>query len=85
MRSAKEVPSAFSAYHAVRRPRAQNIVETSQEVGQMYTFTDPRYGSDLTAIFEDMRTRFSCIWEHDLEKDAEEAEILFRRTLDAQV
>lgn len=85
VRTTRELPNAFAAYDAVRRPRAQKIVETSQEVGQLYTFTHPKYGSDLTAIVEDMRSRFNWIWEHDLEEDVKKADDLFKRASVTQV
>lgn len=65
----QDLQSAFSAYDSVRRPRAQKIVQTSQELGRMYACSDPRYGDDMGKIVENLNVRFLWIWEHDLEAD----------------
>ncbi|CAK7231332.1 hypothetical protein SBRCBS47491_007895 [Sporothrix bragantina] len=65
----RELPAAFAAYDEVRRPRAQKIVRTSQELGAMYACQDPQYGDNMGKIVKNLNERFLWIWEHDLEAD----------------
>lgn len=84
VRDAKHLPMAFQAYDAIRRPRAQKVVSTSQETGQLYSFTHPEAGEDMEKIVENLRRRFLWIWEHDLEKDLREGDQLLARLTTAE-
>lgn len=77
VRDAKHLPAAFRAYDAIRRPRAQKVVKTSQEAGELYSFSHPEVGDDMEKIVQNFRRRFLWIWEHDLEADLRESEQLF--------
>ncbi|OIW34329.1 FAD/NAD(P)-binding domain-containing protein [Coniochaeta ligniaria NRRL 30616] len=79
VRDAKQLPLAFKAYDSIRRPRAQKVVKTSQEAGQLYTFTHPEAGEDMEKIVQNFRQRFLWIWEHDLEQDLREGDELFAK------
>ncbi|KAH8895614.1 mannitol 1-phosphate dehydrogenase [Thozetella sp. PMI_491] len=69
----KHLPLAFHVYDSIRRPRAQKVVRTSQEAGQVYSFTHPETGEDMAKIAENLNQRFLWIWEHDLEGDIKKA------------
>lgn len=75
----RELPLAFQVYDYIRRPRAQKVVQTSQEAGQIYSFTHPELGEDMTRIVENLNRRFLWIWEHDLKEDVERADRMFRK------
>ena len=72
--SIKELPLAFQVYDSIRRPRAQKVVRTSQEAGQVYAFAHPGIGEDMVKVVENMNQRYLWIWEHDLAGDLEMAE-----------
>ncbi|ERS94854.1 hypothetical protein HMPREF1624_08751 [Sporothrix schenckii ATCC 58251] len=80
----QDLEAAFAAYDAVRRPRAQRVVQTSQELGAMYACSDPRYGDDMGKIVENLNVRFLWIWEHDLTADMETVCQLFREKKESQ-
>jgi salicylate hydroxylase len=68
----KQIPAAFKVYDALRRPRAQKVVQTSQELGKIYTMTHPEITS-MDTVVENLNHRFLWIWEHDLEGDLKTA------------
>jgi salicylate hydroxylase len=68
-----QIQAAFQAYDEIRRPRAQEVVRTSQEAGLIYTYQDPVIGSDIYKVAENLNKRFLWIWEHDLEADVKVA------------
>ncbi|CAK7202856.1 hypothetical protein SEUCBS139899_005583 [Sporothrix eucalyptigena] len=74
----KELSAAFAAYDAVRRPRAQRIVRTSQELGAIYACQDPHYGEDMGKIVKNLNERFLWIWEHDLGADMKSVRSIFK-------
>ena len=69
VRDAKDLPAAFEVYDSIRRPRAQKVVQTSQECGQIYGMIHPEIGDDMVKIAENLNERFLWIWEHDLKND----------------
>ncbi|RFU30413.1 hypothetical protein B7463_g5920, partial [Scytalidium lignicola] len=79
--SPQQLPTAFSVYDSIRRPRAQKVVQTSQEAGQLYTFTHPEYSDNMERIVENFSQRFLWIWKHDLEGDAKKAESMFKELM----
>lgn len=64
----KQIPAAFKVYDALRRPRAQKVVQTSQELGKIYTMTHPEI-TTMDSVVQNLNRRFLWIWEHDLEGD----------------
>jgi salicylate hydroxylase len=78
-----QLASAFQVYDAIRRPRAQAVVRTSQEAGDLYSFSHPEIGTDMDKIVENFQQRFLWIWEHDLEGDVRLAEQHFRALVSA--
>ena len=75
--SADQVVAAFESFDSVRRPRAQKIVVTSREAGDIYALKGDGTGRDLTDIIASLNTRFLWIWEHDLQRDIEMAKDKF--------
>lgn len=72
-----QLDAAFEVYDEIRRPRAQKVVKTSQEAGEMYVWRDPDIGSDMQKIVENANGRLHWIWKHDLKGDVRKAEEMF--------
>jgi salicylate hydroxylase len=45
--NASQVEAAFQVYDSIRRPCAQTVVRESLEVGSVYFFAHPNFGTDL--------------------------------------
>jgi salicylate hydroxylase len=75
--SASDIPAAFKAYDAIRRPRSQKVVSTSRACGLTYAFQGPA-GDDVEKIREELLVRYRWIWEEDMEKQAEQARAVLR-------
>ncbi|KAH8803538.1 putative salicylate hydroxylase [Xylogone sp. PMI_703] len=58
---------AFQAYDAICRPRAQRIITTSRECGDLLALRDPMIGDDKNLIIQNLQQRYSWIWEQDME------------------
>ncbi|KAI0842793.1 mannitol 1-phosphate dehydrogenase [Hypoxylon sp. FL0890] len=78
-RTRDDIESAFQAYDAVRRPRAQKVVITSYEAGLLYTWRHPGIEDNMDRIVENGNQRLHWIWQHDLEADIKTAENNFCR------
>ncbi|KAI1129772.1 salicylate hydroxylase [Nemania abortiva] len=69
--SCEEVPAAFQAFDAVRRPRCQRIVDSSRETGRiMCGRSDAR---DADALRETLKGRWDFIYNLDVERHKEDA------------
>jgi salicylate hydroxylase len=66
-----EIAAAFEAYNATRKERSQKLVTTSHQVAEIYEFQ--RAGDSVEEIEAALRDWYKWIWEHDLEKDLQEA------------
>lgn len=75
--SASDIPAAFKAYDAIRRPRSQKVVRTSREAGLTYAFQGPA-GGDVHKIGEELLGRYKWIWEEDMDSQAELAKAILR-------
>ncbi|OAQ64700.1 mannitol 1-phosphate dehydrogenase [Pochonia chlamydosporia 170] len=69
VRDVQEMEYAFGIYDSICRPRAQEIVRTSDETGRLYTMTHPECADDLVIILDNLSKRFQWIWTHDLQAD----------------
>lgn len=78
-KSNKELETVFEVYDSICRPRAQEIVRTSNETGHLYTMTHPDCGDDIAKIVANANQRFGWIWTHNLEADLSNAEEKFHR------
>ncbi|EXJ94475.1 hypothetical protein A1O1_02871 [Capronia coronata CBS 617.96] len=77
VRRTNEVESAIQVYDAIRRPRAQAVVQESRDVGMAYFFLHPDFGDDLKKITADANVRLPKIWFYDLDRDLKLAEDSF--------
>ncbi|KZT25789.1 FAD/NAD(P)-binding domain-containing protein [Neolentinus lepideus HHB14362 ss-1] len=62
----------LQAYERVRLPRAARQQVWAVRSGEVYDLESPM-GDDWARIGENLKERYRWIWEHDLEKDVEEA------------
>jgi salicylate hydroxylase len=79
VKSADQLENAFEAYDAIRRPRAQGMVQESLDVMVAYYLIHPKFGHDLQKITDEANRRLPLIWWHDLEADVATAEQHFAR------
>lgn len=75
--STDQLQHAFSVYDTIRRPRAQRVVQTSEEAGEMYVWNAPGIGHNMKKIVENANSRLHWIWQHDLREDIQKAETMF--------
>ncbi|KAM3069355.1 hypothetical protein ACMFMG_005461 [Clarireedia jacksonii] len=73
-----QVDAAFQVYDAIRRPRAQAVVQESYEVGTAYYLVHPDFSDDLQKITDEANSRLPKIWWYDLDGDVKKAEESFR-------
>lgn len=78
VRTESQLETAFAVFDGIRRPRAQRIVQTSQEAGDLCAFKAPGIGSDMKKIVENQSNRYLWIWLHDLDEDVKKAESEFK-------
>ncbi len=76
-----DVPNALAAYDQVRRPRAQRVVTTSRESGQLMSMQQPGVGDDVEKMRGKLETRMHWIWHRDLVAQNEEAIKLFEEAI----
>ena len=73
----QQIQTAIEIYDAIRRPRAQSVVQESRIVGDIYYLGYPGYGDDMQKITDEANVRLPAIWWYDLEKDVKKAEAMF--------
>lgn len=71
--NAEDLPKAFEAYDAVRRPRSQQVVRFSRAQGLACAFLGDGVGEDVTGLEKVTYDRYNCIWDEDLEEQLEKA------------
>lgn len=69
---ASDIPAAFRAYDAVRRPRSQKVVSTSRAAGATYAMHGQGL-DNLELIGEELLQRYKWIWAEDMNEQAERA------------
>ncbi len=74
VKDSDELNTAFKVYDGIRRPRAQKVVQTSDEAGHVYALDDPEAGSDREKVVANFRQRWLWIWTHDLAADVKKAQ-----------
>lgn len=77
--SADQLEATFEVYDSIRRPRAQKVVVTSLQAGNMYMWLDPEIGEDMNKIVANANQRFHWIWQHNIKADLQTAEDEFNR------
>jgi salicylate hydroxylase len=76
--SQKDIEKVFKAYDAVRRPRSQKVIETSNSMSAIASLEGEGTGDDLDAIRESLKSRFNWLWHADLKELVEEAQSIYR-------
>jgi salicylate hydroxylase len=71
-RTAEDIPAAFMAYDAVRRPRSQKVVSTSRSAGAAYAMQGQAL-DNLELLGEELLHRYEWIWAEDMKAQAEHA------------
>lgn len=71
------IPNALAAYDQIRRPRAQRVVSTSRESGQLISMQQPGVGDNVDKMREELETRMHWIWHRDMVAQNEAAVKLF--------
>jgi salicylate hydroxylase len=64
---------ALRAYDAVRRPRAELVLQRSREAGRMYESDEGMYGQDFRKRGEAIAASWGWLWEGGPEEDLERA------------
>ncbi|KXJ96078.1 hypothetical protein Micbo1qcDRAFT_187712 [Microdochium bolleyi] len=77
VKTPEHLGAAFRAYDAIRRPRAQKVVNTSYEAGVIYTWQHPEIGDNMDRIVANANQRLHWIWQHDIKGDMVKAEEQF--------
>ncbi|KAL8677088.1 MAG: hypothetical protein Q9186_006447 [Xanthomendoza sp. 1 TL-2023] len=80
--SMQDIPKAFQAYDAVRRPRSQRVVSTSRVAGELYGFQSLE-GGGLVELRQNLLERYRWIWEYDMMEQIEQARGYLARTSEA--
>lgn len=75
IQSASDIPKAFQAYDAIRRPRSQKVATTSRAAGDILHYLGPD-GADHEKIHETYSKQMRWIWEEDMDRQLEKAQEL---------
>ncbi|KAI7471978.1 hypothetical protein KC351_g11871 [Hortaea werneckii] len=73
--TSQQIEAAFAAFEAVRRPRAEKVLKTSQDVMSFWTglYERPLGGETLQQFVEDANQRFHWIWHNDIARQGVDA------------
>lgn len=55
VKDVSQIPKAFEAFDAIRRPRSQKVVTLSRMFGKLYAFSEEGVGNDLEEIRKRMK------------------------------
>ncbi|XRM46537.1 Diels-Alderase orf3 [Aspergillus tubingensis] len=61
------ITTAFETYDAVRRERAQWLVESSRIIGNFYEWQDNEVGPDASICHDEVYWRSHRIWDYDID------------------
>ena len=67
------IEAALKAYDAIRRPRAQAIVDSSRGTGRILTTMETEIGTDPQKLGGALAPRWGFIYEFDIGKHRKEA------------
>lgn len=76
--SAGEIDLAFRAFDAVRRPRAQRVIDSSRGTGRIMCGMDPEAGLDRDKLAAALGERWGFIFGLDMEAHKKDALNRFR-------
>ena len=79
IKTAEEINDAFRAYDGIRRPRSQQVVESSTITGLMMSGKGPDTGLDLSRLKDGMWSRWDFIHNLDMKAHKEEAVRLLKQ------
>ena len=68
-----QIPKAFEAFDAIRRPRSQKVVELSRMFGRLYALMEEGVADDLDKIRKKMGEAAAIMNDADLQEQNEEA------------
>ena len=80
IKSRSDITDAFKAYDEIRRPRSQELVTRSRTNGLMLDLQSEdgvEVTDEMLKMF--LQSNMEWVWEVDLEKMQEEAQVLFRK------
>ena len=75
-----ELPAAFAAFDAVRRPKGLKLVTTSRDTGHLWEFEADGIGDDEAKFDASLQTRLKWIVHEDTEAEAARARQLFHES-----
>lgn len=73
----KEIERVFRAYDAVRRPRSQKVIETSNDMSAIASLEGEGTGDDVNSIRERLKVRFRWLWHANLQEHLNEAKRIY--------
>lgn len=85
LKSASQLPTLFSAFDEIRRPRSQAVVELSRKFGRMYMFRLGDVHEDLDAMRKEFGAGANYTNNFDVAKQNEDAVEVFQRLLKGEV
>ncbi|KAJ4393857.1 hypothetical protein N0V93_003072 [Gnomoniopsis smithogilvyi] len=85
VKQSDELDAAFQVYSNKRISRAKRAIDTSEEAGAMYMFSDAELGDDMVKIVENANGRLHWLWQHNLSEDLKDAEEQFYDQLSRKV
>jgi salicylate hydroxylase len=74
----EDIPKAFFAYDAVRRPRTQECIQRSKDASLAYDFLLPGVQDDMERVQERLEESFDWLWHVDLEAQLQSAKDLLK-------
>lgn len=76
-----QISNAFTAYDETRRLRAQRVVKTSREAGELFGMKQEGVGADLGKMRAKLETRMQWLWHRNVVAQNREAVELFEESL----
>ncbi|GAW23847.1 hypothetical protein ANO14919_134240 [Xylariales sp. No.14919] len=77
--SADDIPKAFRAFDAVRKPRCQRIIDSSRETGQIMCGQHPEVSLDAREMKEALKAKWGFILGLDMAQHQEDALEMMRQ------
>lgn len=78
VRHISELERAFAVYDKLRRPRTQQVISTSREIGLAFCGRHPHIGFDRVLLEKELPSKWDFIYDLDMESHAEMALRMFR-------
>lgn len=76
VKTVEDIPLAYAAYDAVRRPRANRNVLESRKAGRIGSLLDPEH-TNVAEIAAGFAPRMMWLWARDMRQQSKEAVDLF--------